>query len=41
MTCFYGVVVKLLQKVLRVLELAKNYQVKVEIADSKRDCHKC
>ena len=40
MTCFHGVVVKLLQKVFRVLKLAKNYQVKVEIADSKRNCHK-
>ena len=36
MTCFHGVVVKLLQKVFRVLELAKNYQVKVEIVDSKQ-----
>ena len=41
MTCFHGVVVKLLQKVFKVLKLAKNYQVKVEIADRKRNCHKC
>ena len=40
MTRFHGVVVKLLQKVFKVLKLAKNYQVKLEIADSKWNCHK-
>ena len=32
---------KNLQKVFRLHKLGKNYQVEIEIADSKRNCHKC